>query len=168
MPGETRRNLRSNKDSTSSANGGKGRADSQGSSSKDKPAPARSASSKTKATAARKNSKETSSDKPKINGKPVENGINGVEDTDMAGADQDKGKGGQKDADEEMTVVVPPPNSSKLSAEPEKDGEGDETMDDAEAGDEQGETEVDPRAQTITGTKTLGPYESNDFVLTMT
>ena len=149
MPGE-RRNLRSNKESTSSASGEKGRADSQNA--KDKAAPSRSTSSKTKTSTARKNSKETSSDKPKINGSPpIENGVNGVEDVDMEGSGPDKGKP-QKDGDDEMTVVVPPPNSTKLSADPEKDNEGDLFMDDAQKKEEHAEEAVDPQTQALTGT----------------
>lgn len=55
-----------------------------------------------------------------------------------------------KDGDEEMTVVVPPPNSSKLSAEPEKDKDKDTEMDDAE-GAEGSEEAVDPKAKAIAG-----------------
>lgn len=154
MPGE-RRTLRSNKESASSTNGEKGRADPQNTSAKDKPVPARSASSKAKPAATKKatnSSKDTTNDKSKTNGAgPVENGINGVEDVEMA---EDAGNGRpHKDGEDEMTVVVPPPNSSKLSGDPGKDGEGDVVMDsDQKAeGDEQSEDITDPREKAMSG-----------------
>lgn len=155
MPGE-RRNLRSNKDSASSTNGEKARTDSQSSSSKDKPVPARSASSKNKSTATRKtaaSSKDSGNDKSKANGTaPVENGVNGAEDAEMSGDDVDRGTL-PKDGEDEMTVVVPPPKSSKLSAEPEKDPEGDVAMDDSGKSEDVADSEktVDPKVQAVSG-----------------
>ena len=54
-----------------------------------------------------------------------------------------KGKKGGKDADEEMTVVVPP--STKQASAPE--GDGDVEM----GGDEVKAEEVDPAVQAVTG-----------------
>lgn len=142
MPGE-RRNLRSSKESASSTNGEKARSDSQSSTSnKDKPVPTRSTSSKGKTQSLKKASSNSSAkdgtgDKPQTNGlEPVENGVNGTEDVEMAdeGADQVK-PGPGKDGDDEMTVVVPPPKGSKLISEPSKDDEGDIAMGDTEKTD---------------------------------
>lgn len=82
----------------------------------------------------------------------MENGVNGTEDVEMAEEVEDKPKP-HKDGDDEMTVVVPPPNSSKLSAEPEKDQEGDVAMDGMQE-DEDGTTKdvVDPRVKAVSGT----------------
>ena len=141
MPAE-RRNLRSNKDTSSETNGEKTPSSSQSSNSKDKPFPTRSTSSKGKAASAKK-------DKAQANGAPIENGVNGAEDVDMVDDGPEKVKVNGKDGDEEMTVVVPPPNSSKLAGEPGKDAEGDVAMDgtDAVAKDET----VDPKAKAISG-----------------
>ena len=81
---------------------------------------------------------------------PTENGVNGAEDSDMTGNDPEKGKG-RKDADDEMTVVVPPPHTSKLSADPDGDGEGDVSMEDSQGNEEEGQQVVDPKVQTIAG-----------------
>lgn len=155
MPGE-RRNLRSNKESSSSTNGEKARSNSTSSgSSKDKPVPTRSTSSKSKALPTKKSSsKETAGDKPKTNGaEPVENGINGAEDVNMVDDGPEKVKvGSNRDGDEEMTVVVPPPKSSKLSREPGQDEEGDVAMDNTEnAQTTSTEAVVDPKVKAVTG-----------------
>lgn len=139
MPGE-RRTLRSSKESASSTNGEKSRSDSQSSTSnKDKPVPTRTTSAKGKTQALKKNgsssfTKDGTGDKPQINGiEPVENGVNGTEDTEMADEVTDQAKSGQdKDGDDEMTVVVPPPKGSKLNSEPSKDIEGDIAMENSE------------------------------------
>ncbi|MCJ1447941.1 MAG: 26S proteasome non-ATPase regulatory subunit [Stictis urceolatum] len=139
MPGE-RRNLRSSKDSTSSTNGGKSRSDSQTSSSKDKP-PARAASAKGKASTAKKAapSKEAS----KANGAPLENGANGAKDVEMA-------DGSKNNGDEEMTVVVPAPKSSKLSADPGQDKEGDIDMNGSTSDEDNDAAEkIDPKVKTV-------------------
>ena len=141
MPGE-RRNLRSSKDSTSSTNGGKSRSDSQTSSSKDKP-PARVASAKGKASTAKKAapSKEAS----KANGAPLENGANGAKDVEMA-------DGSKNNGDEEMTVVVPAPKSSKLSADPGQDKEGDIDMNGSTSDEDNDAAEkIDPKVKTVQG-----------------
>ena len=158
MPGE-RRNLRSNKETSSQTNGEKARSDSQSSSSKDKPVPTRATSSKGKAVPPKKtvttSAKDTSEDKPQTNGNgPVENGVNGTDDIEMAddGAEQVKVATG-KEGEDEMVLVVPPPKSSKLSGEPGKDLEGDVAMDNtehAEAGQPEVE-EVDPKVKAVSG-----------------
>ena len=141
MPGE-RRNLRSNKDTSSETNGEKAQSNSQSSNSKDKPVPSRSTSSKGKAVPAKK-------DKTQANGAPVENGINGAEDIDMVDDGSEKVKVNGKDGDEEMTVVVPPPNSSKLAGEPGKDAEGDVAMDDTDTASK--EEPIDPKVKAVAG-----------------
>lgn len=153
MPGE-RRNLRSNKESSSSTNGEKARSNSTGSgSNKDKPVPTRATSSKSKALPSKKPSpKDTAGDKPQTNGnEAVENGINGVEDVDMVDDGSEKVKVGE----EEMTVVVPPPKSSKLSGESGKDGEGDTAMGNADnTQSASSEAHVDPKIKAVTGQST--------------
>ena len=151
MPGE-RRNLRSNKESSSSTNGEKARSNSQSSgSSKDRPVPTRAASSKGKTTSAKRSSaKEGNGEKLQINGtEPIENGTNGIEDVDMV----DDGPEKIKDGDDEMTVVVPPPKSSKLSGDPGKVEEGDTTMLSAEKvqGSSLEEELMDPKAKAVAG-----------------
>ncbi|KAG8529367.1 uncharacterized protein KY384_006003 [Bacidia gigantensis] len=149
MPGEGR-SLRSGKDTSSSTNGEKARSNSQSSSSKDKPVPTRAAASKGKAGPGRKGpKKETSNDKPQPNGQPIENGVNGVEDVDMA--DDGPGKDVAEEKEEEMTVVVPPPKSSKLAGEPGKDSEGDVAMDVTEKvdGEDQKKEPVDPKVKAV-------------------
>ena len=54
-----------------------------------------------------------------------------------------------KDADEEMTVVVPPPNSSKLAGEPGKDSEGDVDMNVTGAATK--DEAIDPRMKAVSG-----------------
>ncbi len=158
MPGE-RRNLRSNKETPSQTNGEKARSDSQSSSSKDKPVPTRATSSKGKAIPPKKavtnSAKDESDDKPQINGNgPMENGVNGTEDVEMADDSAEQVKVGTgKEGEDEMVLVVPPPKSSKLSGEPGKDGEGDVTMENTEhAETSQPETEkIDPKVRAVTG-----------------
>ena len=101
MPGE-RRTLRSNKEN-----------------------PSRTTSSKGKVASSPKggvngSAKDGNSDRPQTNGtESVENGVNGTEDVEMAEDESEQVKiGSTKDGDEEMTVVVPPPKSSKLNGEP--------------------------------------------------
>ena len=155
MPGEGR-SLRSGKDTSSSTNGEKARSNSQSSSSKDKPVPTRAASSKSKATGhARKGSKKDSSnDKPQSNGQPVENGVNGIEDVDMVDDGPEKVKlGTAKHGEDEMTVVVPPPKSSKLAGDPGKDAEGDVAMETDEKPSPEGEKveQIDPKVKAVAG-----------------
>ncbi|KAL8774964.1 MAG: hypothetical protein Q9209_000443 [Squamulea sp. 1 TL-2023] len=151
MPGE-RRNLRSNKETSSSTNGEKARSNSQSSSAKDKPVPTRSTSSKSKAAASKK--KESNGSKPQINGtEPLENGNRGTDDVDMIdeGHDIVKENG---DVDEEMTVVVPPPRSTKLSGGSDQDSHGDIAMDNTETADGIGEAEkVDPKIKALSDIK---------------
>ena len=161
MPGE-RRNLRSNKEPTSSStNGEKARPDSQNSTSnKDKPVPARTTSSKGKAIPTKKSEtntvpKDMNGEKSKTNGvDPTENGVNGTEDIEMADETTDEHKAGHsKDGDDEMTVVVPPPKSSKLAGEPSKDSEGDVVMENAQKTDtgSSATEEIDPKVKAISG-----------------
>ncbi len=158
MPGE-RRNLRSSKETSSQTNGEKARSDSQSSSSKDKPVPTRATSSKGKAIPPKKamtnSAKDGSEDKPQTNGNgPIENGVNGTEDVEMADDSAVAVKGGTgKDGEDEMVLVVPPPKSSKLSGEPGKDGEGDVAMENtehAETGQPESE-KIDPKIKAVSG-----------------
>lgn len=154
MPGE-RRNLRSTKDTSSSTNGEEPRSNSQSSSSnKDQPVPTtRATSSKGKTLPTKKASgKEGAEDKPHTNGtEPVENGINGTEDVDMVDEGSEKVKvGTNKEGEDEMTLVVPPPKSSKLSGEPNKDEEGDVAMENTNKSDNIS-SELDPRAKAVAG-----------------
>ena len=94
---------------------------------------------------------------PQSNGTdPVENGVNGTKDVEMkddapAAAKAGKGKKG-KDGEEEMTVVVPPSKGSKLSAQPQKDGDGDVSMAaSGENGEESTEPKVDPVVKAVSG-----------------
>ena len=152
MPGE-RRTLRSSKE-TSSTNGEEPRSNSQSSSSnKDKPVPTRATSSKGKTLATKKTpGKEASEDKPQTNGtEPVENGINGTEDVDMVDDGPEKVKvGTSNEGEDEITVVVPPPKSSKLSGEPSKDEEGDVAMENTDKGHGVSPG-LDPTAKTVAG-----------------
>ena len=153
MPGE-RRNLRSSKETSSSTNGEEPRSNSQSASSnKDKPVPTRATSSKGKTLPTKKTSgKEASEDKPQTNGtEPVENGINGTEDVDMVDDGPEKVKvGTSNEGEDEMTVVVPPPKSSKLSGEPGKDDEGDVAMGNTDKSDVVS-PELDPKAKAVAG-----------------
>ena len=101
---------------------------------------------------------DVNGDKPTTNGtEPVENGVKGNEDVEMTDnmEDHNRQKPG-KDAEDEMTVVVPPPNSSKLSGPPVKDLEGDTAMGDAHDADavDKGPSAVDPRAKAHAGLPT--------------
>ena len=62
---------------------------------------------------------------------------------------------GAKEGDDEMTVVVPPSKSSKLSGNPGQDLEGDITMESTEKSEaDEPESEpqtVDPKVKTISG-----------------
>ena len=60
----------------------------------------------------------------------------------------------QKDGEDEMTVVVPPPKSSKLSTEPGKSPKGYIEMDNSQAAveDETAVDSVDPKTKAISGT----------------
>ena len=157
MPGE-RRNLRSNKETSSSANGEKARSNSQSSSAKDKPVPTRSTSSKSKTATstgkkATNSGKDGNSSKPRLNGtEPIENGVNGTDDIDMVdeGHEIVKANG---EADEEMTVVVPPRNS-KLLGEQDKESHDDTAMDhtDQVEGGEEDFLKVDPKIKAVSGT----------------
>ncbi|KAL8950342.1 MAG: hypothetical protein Q9222_003628 [Ikaeria aurantiellina] len=157
MPSE-RRNLRSNKETSSSTNGGKARSNSQSSNAKDKPVPTQSTSSKSKASAGRKvanSGKESSGSKPQTNGTdPIENGVNGTGDVDMVdeGHEPVKANG---DADEEMTVVVPPSKGSKLSGEHGDDPSDDTAMDGTDQADAgKGEAaKADPKVKAISDIK---------------
>ncbi len=162
MPGE-KRSLRSNKSESSSANGEKARSNSQSSTSnKDKPVPTRSTSAKSKSLPAKKESansvaKDSSNDKPHTNGtEPIENGVTRTDDLEM-GDDHtnsvDKSKVAKdKDGDEEMTVVVPPPKGSKLTGEAGKGGEIDHAMDDVVKTDaEISDADLDPGAKAVSG-----------------
>jgi 26S proteasome regulatory subunit N3 len=121
--------------------------------------PTRTSSSKSKALPAKKGSTNTSAkdmkgEKPKTNGAgPIENGVNGTEDVEMADEATDKSRSQQtKEGEEEMTVIVPPPNSSKLSAAPEMDGEGDIAMEGEQQTDAEEPVEVvDPKVKAIQG-----------------
>ena len=173
MPGE-RRSLRSNKDSTSSTNGDKTRGDSQSSTSnKDKPVPARTTSSKGKGIPAKKGgpntaAKNTSGEQPKTNGtEPVENGVNGAEDIEMADEATDKTKSGpSKDDSDEMTVVVPPPKSSKLAGEPGKDNEGDIAMENTESSGSGNMVAgvADPKLKAITGKSSARSWSGSSLI----
>ncbi|XRM43248.1 26S proteasome non-ATPase regulatory subunit [Aspergillus tubingensis] len=147
MPAE-RRSLRSNSksDTSSSANGEKGRSTSQSSSSnKDKPAPTRAAANKAKAASTTKGASSNNTansgmgeqrDQPRANGSdPTENGVNGSEDVEM-GED----------------TAVPPTKGSRLSGEKGTDKEGDVAMEGAEG--EDAEPEVDPKTKAIQDIKT--------------
>ena len=157
MPGETRRTLRSSKESSSSANGEKARPESQSTSSnKDKPVPTRTTSTKGKPIPPKKGSsypsgKEGPGDKQTNGLEPTENGVNGTEDVEM---DDDQIKPGQgKENEDEMTVVVPPHKSSTLSGAPKKDEDGDVAMEGIETAenDEPIPEKVDPVAKAISG-----------------
>ena len=91
-----------------------------------------------------------SGDRSKANGTdPKQNGDD-IEMNDDSSKSQKPTKGNKdKDGDEEMTVVVPPPK--KTPAHPGKDGE---TSKDAE---EPEEPEIDPKEKAINGTSTTSP-----------
>ena len=88
---------------------------------------------------------------PKSNGdKPLENGVRSNGDVEMTDGGKTKGKKGAKDADEEMTVVVPPAKSSKQSSKRPEDAEEDVAMDEDEKANES-EVKIDPVVQTVAG-----------------
>ena len=151
MPGE-RRNSRPSKDTSSSTNGEKARSNSQSSSSKDKPVPTR-APSKGKAQPAKKSTKDPTGDNHQANGEPIENGINGSEDVEMQDEIAEKNKTGSiKEGEEEMTVVVPPPNSSKLAGD-SQDPPSEDAMEGVEKVDSEGAEgeQIDPKAKAVSG-----------------
>ncbi|KAL9613245.1 MAG: hypothetical protein Q9167_002205 [Letrouitia subvulpina] len=161
MPSE-RRNLRSNKDTSSSTNGEKARSNSQSSSSKDKPVPTRTTSTKAKTSSSKKGSsnnaaKDGGTSKSRPNGaEPVENGVNGTNDVDMADEGLEPTRSTPvKDAEDEMTVVVPPPKGSKISSNFSEDPDGDVAMDASENSDPSArETEViDPKVKAASDIK---------------
>jgi 26S proteasome regulatory subunit N3 len=89
---------------------------------------------------------------PHSNGnEPVENGIRSNQDVDMKDDLKGKGKKASKDADEEMTVVVPQTRPVKSSAPPDSDG--DVAMDNQAEKDSDSEAKVDPVVQTSTDIK---------------
>ncbi|KAJ5864390.1 uncharacterized protein N7529_006306 [Penicillium soppii] len=164
MPAE-RRSLRSNNksDTSSSANGEKGRSDSQSSGAKDKAPTTRAAANKAKSAPTKKDAKGASNgsmgedDKSHKNGsKSTENGVNGSEDVEMgedtAGAPTSSfNTRKDRKGDEKMTVVVPPTKGSRSSG---KDKE-DVTMEGVEDGNaENTEPEVDPTTKAIQDIKT--------------
>src|SRR5579859_7587102 len=136
-----KRSLRSNKPANStSANGDKVTSPakpSQGviSSSQGKSAPGKVPSTRTKSGTNRTTASGDSNmgeDKPQMNGSdPVENGVNGTsEDIEMEDSPAAPAKGNiDKDGDDEMTVVFPPPKSSKLLGNTSKDMDGDMEVD---------------------------------------
>lgn len=122
--------------------------------------PARTTSSKGKGIPAKKGgpntaAKDTSGDQPKTNGTElVGNGVNGTADIEMADETTEKSKTGpSKDDSDEMTVVVPPPKSSKLAGESAKDNEGDIAMENTErtGPDNTAAGATDPKLKAITG-----------------
>ena len=89
----------------------------------------------------------------------MENGINGTEDVDMVDDGPEKVKVGTDiEGEDEMTVVVPPPKSSKLSGEPGKDEEGDVAMTNTDKSDGVS-PEPDPKAKAVAG-KILGQLQN--------
>ena len=81
----------------------------------------------------------------------MENGINGTEDVDMVDDGPEKVKiGTNKEGEDEMTVVVPPPKSSKLSGQPNKDDEGDIAMENTDKSDSVS-SNIDPKVKAVAG-----------------
>ena len=160
MPTE-RRNLRSNKFNESSP--------SEPDKQKSKPSAANSkkdTSSSTRSTSSRSRSiskkdpasfsGDMSGDKPRLNGDPAENGINGSEDVEMGEESQNTKKGSKttkdKDGDDEMTVVVPPSKGSSSPSAPENPTEADRSNGavDGEIKNES-DAQVDPQEKAISG-----------------
>ncbi|KPM44259.1 putative 26S proteasome regulatory subunit rpn3 [Neonectria ditissima] len=84
--------------------------------------------------------------------KPAGNSLRKTKDVEMTDASKAKPKKAAKDADDEMTVVVPPSKASKQSSsKTPADTEGDVSMDDDEA--EDSEEKVDPVVQTVADIK---------------
>lgn len=83
---------------------------------------------------------------PHSNGKqPVGNGARKTKDADVKDV-KGKSKKAAKDADEEMTVVVPPSKAAAKQAAP-IDADGDVAMEE----DKDAEVKVDPAVQTVAG-----------------
>ncbi|KAF7506012.1 hypothetical protein GJ744_012359 [Endocarpon pusillum] len=157
-----RRSLRSNKpDSIPTTNGDKARSNSS-SSNRDKPRPTRSTSSRSKSFSNKKGittgAKDTNGDQPHLNGsEPTENGADGADSADGSKVDDQpaavtgvKESGKDKDGDEEMTVVVPPPKASKLTASPTKDDEDDVAMNGTDESESQAKDDVvDSKAKAV-------------------
>ncbi|CAF9937802.1 MAG: 26S proteasome non-ATPase regulatory subunit [Heterodermia speciosa] len=141
MPGE-RRTLRSNKEN-----------------------PSRTTSSKGKTASNKKGGvngspKEEAGDKRQANGtEPVENGVNGADDVEMGDDGSEQVRiGNTKDGDEEMTVVVPPPKSSKLNGKTGEDSEGDTAMGTSdEALDDESAQKIHPKAKALADIKANFP-----------
>lgn len=117
--------------------------------------PTKATSSKSKAVPSKKPlGKEVDGDRFQTNGTdPVENGVNGTKDVDMVDDGPEKIKtDANKDGEDEMTVVVPPPKGIKLSGEPGKDAEGDIAMDNVVSAEHiSQDAEVDPKVKAIAG-----------------
>jgi 26S proteasome regulatory subunit N3 len=97
---------------------------------------------------------------PHTNGTgPVENSVNGTKDVEMKDDAPTPLKCGKskkaKEGEEEMTVVVPPPKGSKLSAPLPKDGDGDVDMGGSEKAVEEdaGAVKIDPVTKTVSDIK---------------
>lgn len=155
--------LRSNKpDSSTSGNGEVPLPKSTSTSnSKGKAALTRSTSSKDQAPTAKKGSANNTvakdpdeEEKPRANGidrdDSVENKVNGIAgDVEMADDPPDPV---EKTGDEEMTVVVPPSKSSRLSGEPGDTRQEDVVMESSEDAQADGSgAKVDPLAKTVAG-----------------
>jgi 26S proteasome regulatory subunit N3 len=88
---------------------------------------------------------------------PVENGVNGVEDVEMeedtAGGPTSSVQTSKDHDGDEMTVVVPPSKSSRLSGQDnKKDQEGDIAMEGTEEKDSnETEPEIDPQVKAVQG-----------------
>ena len=64
--------------------------------------------------------------------------------------------GNNKEGEDEMTVVVPPPKGTKLSGEPGKDEQGDVSMDSMEhVENASSEAQIDPKVKAVTGQSIL-------------
>lgn len=88
---------------------------------------------------------------PKNSGdEPFENGVRSNGDVEMKDSGKTKGRNGAKDAEDEMTVVVPPSKSTKQSSKQPHDADGDVAMGEEDKADD-GEVKVDPVAQTVAG-----------------
>ena len=95
-----------------------------------------------------------SGDKHQPNGTdPVENGINGTQDTEMGDADPKSGKGVKdKTGEDEMTVVVPPSKAASKPFGAAEDPEGDIEMQGAEENNlKPAETIQDPQSKAVSG-----------------
>ena len=164
-----KRSLRSNKpESEPSTNGDHSTTSSSKTNANSKSAPIKAASTRTNSVTAKGPTDDDTADDnttPQTNGvHPVENGVNGAtEDVEMGdeasdAVDKKKSIPGKKDkdGDDEMTVVVPPPNSSKLVGRSGEDEHGDVMMEGAEktAGvveEARAEETVDPVVKAVAG-----------------